>query len=77
MSCRLYKDKGNEPIQMRSLNPGQIGEVVSEGAYKGKIIIKDTRVNHFNIVGEYNSFDENNTLLVRVLQPGELIEVGE
>ena len=82
MACRLKNNEKEQVIEMNELSHGQLGIIVkSEDEFKewdGKIVIAcidDDLNNYYQILGEADYFDMYCNYLVRILQPGELIEV--
>ena len=76
MSVRLKIENADELIQMRELQDGQIGVIV--GPYCHGTIVQ--RYKDYGVaIGRHSGNGwagiENNTLLVRVLTTGELIEI--
>jgi hypothetical protein len=76
MSVRLKIENADELIQMRELQDGQIAIIVGSD-YNGRIVqrYKDYGVPIGRHSGHGWTGVENNTLLVRVLTNGELIEI--
>lgn len=76
MGAKLVKNIYNRPLMMKDLQCGQIAVITSD-RYRGEIVqrYKDYGVNIGKPGGNSWSDIDRNTLEVRVLKAGELIEI--
>jgi len=78
MSCRLYKEAEHKTIPMYKLAIGKFGIITDEmSAYKGSIVFKTKSNECVMLDTKDGNYSKHSSVCVRVLQPGELIEVGE
>lgn len=82
MACKLYKSIHKEYIEMKDLEPGQLAVIAGNtfSAHEGLIVtpVYYEKYRIFLTIGEGTGsiFDSpDNSLKVRILKPGELIEV--
>ena len=76
MSAKLVKSEKNSEVQMRDLKDGQVA-IITDNTYNGRIVQRYQ--NYCVAIGmpEGSSFSnvKVNTLTVRILESGELIEI--
>ena len=77
MGAQLVGEQYKRPLKMSELKDGQVAVIIDSYNYEGRIVQRYGDIGVAIGLPEGNSFTEisKNSLLVRVLYSGELIEI--